>query len=34
VLGADGNREFLLHVRRGGTPAAPELLARLGAAAP
>jgi 23S rRNA (cytidine1920-2'-O)/16S rRNA (cytidine1409-2'-O)-methyltransferase len=34
VLGADGNREFLLHVRRGGTPAAPELVARLGEAAP
>jgi 23S rRNA (cytidine1920-2'-O)/16S rRNA (cytidine1409-2'-O)-methyltransferase len=27
LLGADGNREFLLYIRRGGTPLAPERVA-------
>jgi 23S rRNA (cytidine1920-2'-O)/16S rRNA (cytidine1409-2'-O)-methyltransferase len=34
VLGGDGNREFLLHVRRGATPCAEEQVARLAEAAP
>jgi predicted rRNA methylase YqxC with S4 and FtsJ domains len=27
LLGADGNREFLLYVQRGATPAVPEQVA-------
>jgi 23S rRNA (cytidine1920-2'-O)/16S rRNA (cytidine1409-2'-O)-methyltransferase len=27
LLGADGNREFLLYIQRGATPAAPEQVA-------
>jgi 23S rRNA (cytidine1920-2'-O)/16S rRNA (cytidine1409-2'-O)-methyltransferase len=34
LLGADGNREFLLHVDRGGTSRAPEHAARLAEAGP
>jgi 23S rRNA (cytidine1920-2'-O)/16S rRNA (cytidine1409-2'-O)-methyltransferase len=34
ITGADGNREFLAHIRRGVTPVAPELLAESALAAP